>query len=112
MLTDSLGLYTEDLTSGDDDLEHDLEEPNLMHSDDFGDYEEAPCADVAEECTLLVMKMSMKMIVMSCIKTNDWTLDIFYNEKVDVNDDLASVEGDVLDTQDLDVPTTDAGEGL
>ena len=42
-----------DLTSGDDDLEHDLEEPNLMHTNDFDDSEEVLCADVAEGCTSL-----------------------------------------------------------
>ena len=34
-------------------LEHDLEEPNLMHSNDFDDSEEVLCDDVAEECTFL-----------------------------------------------------------
>ena len=58
------------------------------------------------------MKMNLKAIVMNCIKTNDWILDILYNEKVDVNDDLACDEGDMLDTQDFDVPTIDAGESL
>ena len=53
MLTACLRLYTEGLTNGDDDFEHELEEPNQMHSSDFGDSEEVPCADVAEECTSL-----------------------------------------------------------
>ena len=58
------------------------------------------------------MKMNLKMIVMNCIETNDWILDIFYNEEVDMNDDFAGDECDMLDAQDLDVPTIDAGEGL
>ena len=53
MLTAFLRLCTEDLTSGDDDLEHDLEEADLTHNRDFGDSEEALCADVVEECTFL-----------------------------------------------------------
>ena len=38
MLSDCLRLRTEGLTNGDDDLEHDLEEPSLMHSNAFDDY--------------------------------------------------------------------------
>ena len=34
-------------------LEHDLEEPNLMHSSDFDGSEEVLWADVAEGCTFL-----------------------------------------------------------
>ena len=40
------------------------------------------------------MKMNLKMIVMTCVKTND----VFDNEEVDMNDDLACDEGDMLDT--------------
>ena len=58
------------------------------------------------------MKMNLKAIVMNCLKTNDWILDILHNEKGDMNDDLACDEGEMLDTQDLDVSTIDAGEGL
>ena len=47
MLTDCLRSRTEDLTIKDDDFEHDLEEPNLMHSNDFDDSEEALYADAA-----------------------------------------------------------------
>ena len=37
-----------------DDPEHDLVEPNLMHSSDFDDNEEVLCDDAAaEECTFL-----------------------------------------------------------
>ena len=50
MLTDCLMLLTEGLISGDDDLGHDLEEPNLTHSNDFDDSEEVLCADIVEEC--------------------------------------------------------------
>ena len=58
------------------------------------------------------MKMNLKVIVMNCIETNDWILDIFNNEEVDMNDDFACDECDMLDAQDLDVSTIDAGEGL
>ena len=38
--------------------------------------------------------MNLKMIVMNCIKTND----VFDNEEVDTNDDLACDEGAMPDT--------------
>ena len=44
------------------------------------------------------VKMNLKAIVMNGVKTNHWTLDILYNEKVDMRDDLACDEGDMLDT--------------
>ena len=44
------------------------------------------------------MKMSLKMIVMNCIKTNDYILDILNNEEVHMNDDLACDACDMLDT--------------
>ena len=53
MLTGCLRLWTEDLTNEGDDPEHDLVEPNLMHSNDFDGSEEVLCDDVAEECTFL-----------------------------------------------------------
>ena len=110
MLIACLRLYTEGLTSGDDDLEHDLDRPNLVHSNDFGDNEEVPFADVAEECAFLFHEDELED---DCDElTNDWILDDFHNEKVDMNDDLASDEGDMLDAKDHDVYTIDAGEGL
>ena len=113
MLTACLRLWTEDLTSGDDDSEHDLEESNLMHNNDFGDSEEVLCDDVLLKNALpFSMKMNLKMIVVNCIETNAWILDIFNNEEVDMNEDFACDECDLLDAQDLDVPTIDAGEGL
>ena len=53
MLTERLRSWTKGLTIEDDDLEHSLEEPNLMHSSDFDDCEEVLCADAAEGCTFL-----------------------------------------------------------
>ena len=58
------------------------------------------------------MKMTLKTIVMNGIETYNWALDVFDNEEVHMNDDFASDEGDVLATKDLDVPTSDIGEGL
>ena len=54
MLIDCLRAWIEDLTTEDDDFEHDLEEPNLMHSNDFDDSEEVLCADATKVCTVLL----------------------------------------------------------
>ena len=58
------------------------------------------------------MKMSLKMIVMNGVEADDWALDVFNNEEAHMNEDFASDECDMLDTQDLVVPTIDIGEGL
>ena len=68
-----------------------------MQSKDFDDGEEA-FADASEGCTFLSMKMNLKTIVMNGIESHDWVLDVLENKEVHVSDDLASDEGDMLDT--------------
>ena len=93
MLTDCLMLWTEGLTSGDDDFGHDLEEPNLTHSNDLDEMKKCFALMLLNNAFSFSMKMNLKITVMKCIKTTD----VFDKEEVDVNDDLACDEGDMLD---------------
>ena len=43
-------------------------------------------------------KMNLKTIVIICIKTDDWILDVLNNEEAHMNDYLACDECDMLDT--------------
>ena len=44
------------------------------------------------------MKMNLKTMVINCIKTDDWILDVLNNEEAHMNDYLACDECDMLDT--------------
>ena len=99
MLTDCLRSWTEDLTIEGENFEHDLEEPNLMHSNDFDDSEEVLCADAVEVWTFLFREDELEDDFDEWHR-DQWldSLDVFNNEEAHMNDDFASDEGDMLDT--------------